>query len=109
MPQISYPQFHWPAAGTTSAAQRVNGATIAAVRTPAGFAGTSVTFQAADETGSFSAVKNADGTALTLTVSGQGHSVVLPGTLASVDLVRIVSNASEAAGTVVRLAVREMA
>ncbi|QEL19345.1 hypothetical protein [Limnoglobus roseus] len=108
MVAIVYPNFSWPAAGTTSKAEKIAGSTIAGIRIPSGFSGTSLTFLACDAIdGTYTTVKDTTGATITVTVSGAGHHVVLPANFASVEFLKLVSSASEAANTVVKLCVRE--
>ncbi len=108
MPQLSYPEFSWQTAGTKSKPQSVNGATVFGLRVPAGFAGTSVTFEAAEKfDGAYMPVTNADGTNYTLTVAASRHVRIPPADLAGCEFIKVVSGASEAAGTKVNAVARE--
>lgn len=109
MSQISYPQLNWRAAGTTSDAIELSGQTVCGFLMPGTFAGTSFTVQVCD---------TKDGTYLTLRDSSAAISYTSttsvyiranPQDFAGVRFMRIVSGSSEAAGTVVKLAVREIA
>jgi hypothetical protein len=106
---ISYPQVAWPAAGTTSQVVSLAGQTVCGFYTPSGLSGTAITVQAPDPTtGSFVTVKDETGAALSYTVSAAGYTRVRPSDFAGLSSIRLVSGSSEAAGTSVRLAVREI-
>lgn len=89
-----------PAAGSTSAAFRLGGQRIGAIRTPAALTGVALTFTASDtEAGTYLPVW-ADAAAVSVTVAPSRHiglTVEESNALASCDYVKIVSGAVEAA------------
>ncbi|MBX9583664.1 MAG: hypothetical protein K2X87_25460 [Gemmataceae bacterium] len=106
---ISHPHVTWPAAGTTSKAVALAGQTICGLYLPSGFAGTAVSFTACDTPdGTYVAVKDDTGTAISYTVSASSFCRIRPSDLAGIQFLKVVSGSSEAAGTAAKLAVREV-
>lgn len=110
MAAVSHPQINWRASGTTSDPVMLNGNNLCGFIMPASFVGTSITFNMSDKIdGTFVPVYDDTGTALTYTVSTSRYVRVKPSDFAGIRVLQLVSSSSEAANTVVKLAVREIA
>lgn len=108
----TYPALNWRAAGTKSDPITLSGQTVVGFFTPGTFASTAVTFEAAETPdGSYVPVKDSSGAAISFTVSTSGYYGFKNDQMtAFIGLrnVRMVGGSSEAAATVVKLAVREV-
>lgn len=83
---------------TTSQAIDVGEWLIAGIRTPAALTGTTMTFTGATkEAGTYLAIRDSAGTAISVTVSADDHIVIEPQTFAGVQWIKLVSGSSEAA------------
>lgn len=85
-------------AGTTSAAVQYFGCTPALLITPATLTASSITFMVSvDGAKTFNQLRNADGTAVTLSVAASGCYVLDKNTFAGTDALKVVTGIAEAA------------
>lgn len=94
---------------TESAAINFQGCTLCGIFLPAAFTGTSLSFSAAaSEGGSFLPLQQSDGTLLTVPVTANRYLALDASLFMGVRFLRIISNASEAAGRTLVLAARSL-
>ncbi len=88
-----------PAGSDTSDVLDLKGSSIVAIRAPAGFEGTSITFEASEEKdGSFIEVtRGTDGNVVTASVEEEKHVLLLVTDFFGTKFLKIVSSATESA------------
>lgn len=108
----SYAQTIIRAAGTTTDAIGLAGQTVVGFITPHVFASTTITFSMCDTIdGTYITIKDSSGSAVSFTVSTDGYygfKYDQIGAFLGVRFLKVIGGSSEAANTVVKLAVREI-
>ena len=93
---------------TVSTAVDLENNTLVGLELPALFTGTTITFQASNNNGTFKDVKKEDGTSYFLVVAQNTYVVIPPSALAGLRYVKIVSGSSESPARSVKAIVRQI-
>src|SRR3954463_4432954 len=106
---ISYETTVTIASGATlSGAADLSGYTLVGLIMPAAFTGTSITFSMSDDAGTFYAITNAGGTALSATVAASKCILVTPGDFVGIRHLKLTSGSTEGGSRIIKLIMRKL-
>lgn len=94
---------------TTSAAVDLQGYALVGLITPAALTGSTMTFTASPNDGTYTALYNAGGTALSATVAASRTILFTPGDFVGVRFIKLVSGSTESAARTITLILRKLA
>lgn len=93
---------------TVSAAVDLRGMTLCGISIPAGFDGTSISFQASFDNSSFQVVKDGSGNTLSKTVAADEYIKLDPVDFCGIQYIKIVSGSAEGANRTMPLSLRQV-